>query len=125
MKFGTLMVIKAAVCLILGIPILIVPELFYSLFGVTLGPGGTITAREYGAALIGTLLITWIARNSHESEARRGIIVGLCIYDAIGFLIILGALVAGQMNPLGWLAVVIYLFFAVGYGYFWVKKPQP
>lgn len=125
MKFKTVMVIKAVVCLTLGLPILFVPGLFYSLFGTTLGAGGTFAAREYGASLIGNLLVTWFARNATESDTRRAIILGLCVYDAIGFVITLIATISGGLNPLGWSAVVIYLFFAVGFGYFLINSPQP
>ncbi len=118
MKFKTLMIIKAAVCLSLGIPILLIPELFYSVFGVTLAPGGVIAAREYGAALTGSLLITWFARNIPASDARWAIALGYCIYDLIGFVVILVATLTGVINLLGWLPVLIYLFFTVGFGYF-------
>lgn len=125
MKLQTLMVIKAVVCLALGLPILLVPEFFYGVFGATLAAGGAFAAREYGGALIGNLLVTWYARNAAESDARRAIILGLCVYDAIGFVVTLVATVSGVLNPLGWSAVMLYLFFAVGFGYFLVASPQP
>jgi len=125
MKFQTLMIIKAVVCLTLGVLILLVPGFVYSLFGTSLNPGGTFAAREYGASLIGNLMVTWFARNAVESESRRAIILGLCVYDAIGFVVSLLATISGLLNPLGWSVVVLYLFFAVGYGYFLVKSPQP
>ncbi len=118
MKFQTLMIIKAVVCLSLGIPILLVPIFLYSLFGAALNPGGVFAAREYGASLIGNLMLTWFARKAAESEARRAITLGLCVYDAIGFVVTLIALITGTLGPLGWLAAAIYLFFAVGFGYF-------
>ena len=125
MKFQTLMIIKAVVCLALGVPILLMPDFMYSVFGVTLGPGGAVPAREYGAALIGTLMITWFARNAQASDARWAIALGYCVYDAIGFVVALLATLAGVMNLLGWSVVAIYLFFAVGFGYFLVNRPQP
>jgi hypothetical protein len=118
MKFRTLMIIKAVVCLSLGVPILLVPIFLYSLFGASLNPGGVFAAREYGASLIGNLMLTWFARKAAESEARRAIILGLCVYDAIGFVVTLIALITGVLGPLGWFAAAIYLFFAVGFGYF-------
>lgn len=125
MKFKTLMIIKAVVCLTLGIPILLVPEFVYYLFGTSLNPGGVFAAREYGAALIGTLMITWFAKNALESDARWAIILGLCVYDAIGFVVTVIATVSGVLGPLGWFAVALYLFFAVGFGYFLVYSPKP
>ena len=125
MKLQTLMVIKAGVCLVLGAIILIVPTVLYGLFGAALTATGALAAREYGASLIGNMLVTWFARNAQNSDARRAIILGLCVYDAIGFLVALAAVIMGVFNPLGWLVVILYLFFAVGFGYFFVKVPQP
>jgi len=118
MKLQTLMIIKAAVCVSLGAPILFAPVFLYSLFGASLSAGGVFAAREYGASLIGNLMITWFARKAADSEARRAIILGLCVYDAIGFIITLVALKIGALGLLGWFAAAIYLFFAIGFGCF-------
>jgi len=124
MKFKTLMIIKAVVCLGLGVPILLAPIFLYSLFGASLNPAGVFPAREYGASLIGNLMVAWFARNAVESDARRAIILGLCVYDAIGFVITLIAQVSGVLGPLGWFAMAIYLFFALGFGYFLLPQKK-
>lgn len=118
MKFKTMMTTKAIVCLGLGAPILLAPVFLYSLFGASLNDAGVFAAREYGASLIGNLMLTWFARNAAVSEIRRAIALALCIYDAIGFVVTLMAQLAGVLGPLGWSAAAIYLFFAVGFGYF-------
>ena len=118
MKFQTLMIIKAVVCLSLGVPILLAPVFLYSLFGASLNAGGVFAAREYGASLIGNLMLTWFARNALDSEPRRAIALALCVYDAIGFVITLMAQFSGVLGPLGWFAALIYLFFAVAFGFF-------
>jgi len=127
MKLKTLLIIKAAVCLCLGIPILIVPNLIYSIFGASLTVGGVFAAREYGSSMMGNLMLTWFARNSQESETRWVIILALFVYDAVGFIVTLLAIISGDLNALGWLIVVIYLFFALGFGYYLLpgKKPVP
>lgn len=118
MSFQTLMVIKAVVCLVLGVPILVAPVFLYSLFGASLNPGGVFAAREYGASLIGNLLLTWFARGVTEATSRRAIALALCAYDAIGVVVTLIALGAGTLGFMGWGAAAIYLFFAVGFGSF-------
>ena len=125
MKLKTLMIIKAIVCLCLGIPILIVPNLIYSIFGASLTVGGVFAAREYGASMMGNLMLTWFARNSQESEARWAIILALFVYDAFGFFVTLLAIISGSLNPLAWLIVALYLFLALGFGYFLIPKRKP
>ncbi|MGA2406032.1 MAG: hypothetical protein ABSF81_04675 [Bacteroidales bacterium] len=125
MKLKTLLIIKAIVCLCLGIPILLVPNFIYSIFGATLAAGGVFAAREYGASMMGNLMLTWFARNSQESEARWAIILALFVYDAIGFAVTLIAILSGALNSIGWLVVALYLFLALGFGYFLLPKRKP
>ena len=125
MKLKSLLIIKAIVCLCLGIPILIVPNFVYSIFGATLAAGGVFAAREYGASMIGILMLTWFARNSQESDARWAIILALFVYDAIGAIVTLVAILSDALNPLGWMVVALYLFLALGFGYFLLTKRKP
>jgi hypothetical protein len=125
MKLKTLLIIKAIVCLCLGIPILLVPNFIYSIFGASLTVGGAFAAREYGASMMGNLMLTWFARNSQESEARWAIILALFAYDAVGFVVSLIAVIAGVLNPLGWLIMALYLLLALGFGYFLIPKREP
>ena len=125
MKLKTLLIIKAVVCLCFGVPILLVPNFIYSLLGATLATGGVFAAREYGASMMGNLMLTWFARNSQESDARWAIILALFVYDAIGVIVTLVAILLGALNPLAWLVVALYLFLALGFGYFLLPKRKP
>ena len=122
MKFKTLMIIKAVVCLGFGPLLLFVPEWLLNLLGTQFGPGASLTAREYGAALIGNLLLTWLARNSEDSVARRAIIWNLFVYDAIALIATLAIQLTGGLNVLGWGIVAVYLFFTIGFGYFLIPQ---
>lgn len=117
MTFRTLLVIKAVVCLVFGVFMLAAPGLLFRLLGGTLNAGGRFTAREYGAAMIGTLLLTWLAKDVLASDARRAILLDLLVYDAIGVVITVAAVASGVLGTLGWGVVVVYLFFAVGSAY--------
>lgn len=118
MKFKTLMIIKAIVCLGFGPLLLFVPGPLLRLLGTSYGSGSALTAREYGAALIGNLLLTWLARNAGESVERRAIIWNLFVYDAIALVVTLSIQLSGGLNVLGWGIVAVYLFFTIGFGYF-------
>ena len=123
MNFKNLMVIKALVSLAFGILLLAIPDILLSLFGATLGAGGMYTAREYSAALFGSLFLCWFAKNAAESDARKAIIVALFVYDLIGFIVTTITVIVGILNPLGWLIVFVYLFFTLGFGYYLFKPP--
>jgi hypothetical protein len=125
MTFRTLLIIKAAVCLVFGILLLFAPVALIGLLGGELGVAGVFTAREYGAALIGTLLLTWFAKGVNASDARRAILLDLLVYDAIGVVVTLQVVVSGVLNALGWAIVAVYLFFAVGSGYLLFGQDRP
>ncbi|GBE27443.1 hypothetical protein BMS3Bbin03_01368 [bacterium BMS3Bbin03] len=125
MKFRTVMIIKSIVCLGFGPLLLFVPGWLLNLLGTSFGPGAALTAREYGAALIGNLLLTWLARNAEDSLARRAIIWNLFVYDAIALIAILIIQLKGGLNFLGWGIVVVYLFFTIGFGYLILQQKKP
>jgi hypothetical protein len=117
MTFRALLIIKAAVCLAFGIYLLVAPASLLELLGGSLSGAGLFTAREYGAAMIGTLLLAWFAKGVQARDARAAILLDLLVYDGIGVIITLWVVVTGVLNALGWGIVVVYAFFTVGSGY--------
>lgn len=122
MSFRTLLIIKAVVCLVFGLFLLLAPGTLLSILGATLNDGGTFTAREYGAALMGTFLLTWFARDVKAPDARGAILLDLFFYDLIGVIVTSSVSLSGVLNVLGWSIVVVYLFFTIGSGYLLMKE---
>ncbi len=114
MTFRTLLIAKAAVSFFFGVLLLAAPAALFGLLGAQLDAAGTFPAREYGAAMLGITLLTWLARDVKGLDARGAILVQLLVYDAIGVVITLHALATHLLNALGWGIVVVYLFFAAG-----------
>lgn len=123
MNFKTLMIIKAVICLTFAFLLLFFPGFLLGLMGAELGPGGLFAARLYGAALVGSLLLSWFAREEETSGARRAIILDFFIYDGVGLVVTLFAVLTGVLNWLGWGIVVVYLFLTAGFGYYWFNDP--
>lgn len=122
MTFRNLLSIKAIVCLVFGVQLLFVPSFLLGILGTTVGDGGMLMARFYGAALIGTLVLTWSARDVADSEARHPILLDLLVYDAIGFILATIAVLTGVFNALGWGIVFVYLFITAGSAYLLRKR---
>ena len=125
MKYSTLMVTKAAVCVVFGPLLLFFPGPLLTMLGSSYGPGAALTAREYGAALLGNFLLAWIARAAEASIARRAILWDLFVYDAVAFIAVLWIQLSGGLNLLGWGIVAIYLFFAIGFGSLLFSEKKP
>jgi hypothetical protein len=114
MRFKTLLILKAAVCLFFGPLLLLAPGWLFALLGTSLGPGGAFPAREYGAAMCGILVLTWLARDTPPSGGRREILLALLVYDGIGVVITVHAIASHVLNVLAWGIALVYLFFTIG-----------
>jgi hypothetical protein len=124
MKFKTLMTVKAVVCLGFGPVLLFFPAWILGRLGAAYCTGAALTAREYGAALVGNLLLTWLARSVEKGVARTAIVWNLFVYDAIALVATVVLVVTRVLNPLGWGIVAVYLFFTAGFGYFALLKEK-
>ena len=124
MSYKMLLVIKAAVCLVFGLLLLLLPMQLYGLFGTALTPAGVFAAREYGAAVIGIMLLTWFGRELLDPKAQRAILLLILVYDAIGAVVSTMATIGGVLNPLGWAIVLLYLLLALGAAYVMRSVPR-
>ncbi len=118
MKLSTMMVIKSVSALFVAAMMLLLPGQVLNLAGVADSPGAGLYARLYGASVVGIMVLTWVARKTGDSPARQAIVLNLFIYDAIAFIVMLVFILTGMVNLVGWIPAALYLFFAVGFGYF-------
>ena len=119
MKLGTLMMVKSLVCLVFGLMFVSGPGFLLSLFGVpNLNESGVWMTRLYGSAFIVLGLMLWFVRNASEPSVLRGVALAVGIGDGIGLVVVLIGQLGGIMNALGWSVVALYLFLALGFGYF-------
>jgi len=123
MTLRNLLIVNAVIALVFGVASVLAPALLLSTYGITLSPAGILVARLMGAAFLGICVLTWLARDAPDSEARRAIVLALFVENAIGFIVALLGQLAGLANPFAWSIVVIYLLLALGYGYFQFLKP--
>ena len=125
MKLKTLMIINSVVAIVFGVLFVIVPAQAYSCYNITADEQLIYMGRLFGSALIGFAILTWIARNAADSDARKAILYALFAADCIGFVVSLIGQISNVVNALGWSTVVIYLLLALGFGYFQFFKAAP
>jgi hypothetical protein len=118
MKVSHVFVGMAVASIVYALLILILPAMMLNGHGMDVNDSAILMGRFFGSALLGLGLTAWFARNTAPSNARSAIILAFFIADVVGFVVSLMAMIAGQMNALGWLPVVIYLVFSVSLGYF-------
>ena len=123
MKLKTLMIINAIVAIVFGVTFVIVPAQAYSLYDMTANAQLNLMGQLFGASLIGFALLTFMARNATDSDARRAIVLALFVADGIGFVVALIGQLGNVVNAFGWSTVAIYLLLSLGFGYFQFFKP--
>lgn len=121
MKLNTLIVIMAILCLIWGTGFILLPELFWSLYGLTLDAGGVYMSRQLGVVFFILGLILWLARQDQGSVALRAITIGLFTGNMLGFVVALIGQFSAGISVLGWVGIVSYFLLALGFGYYLVR----
>ena len=125
MNLRILLIINAVVAALFGLALVLVPDQMSAQYGIEANAELEYIARLLGAAFISFAVLTWWARNANDSTARRAIVLAFLIGNSVGFVVALIGQLDEVPNSLGWSTVVIYLLFALGYGYFQFVKPAP
>jgi hypothetical protein len=125
MRLNALMVVNAVGAAVFGIAFVIVPGQVASLYGVTGDAPLRYVGQLFGSALLVLAVVTWLARNATDSDARRAIVLGLAIGNTVGFVVALLGQLSRVVDALGWSTVVIYLLLALGFGYFALRRAAP
>jgi len=95
-----------------------------SFYGAAPDVTANYMAQLFGAALLGFAAILWLCKDAEDSPVRQAILLGLFVAEGVGFVIALKTQLGGGINALGWSTVIIYLLFALGFGYFrFIKSP--
>ena len=63
-------------------------------------------------------VILWLAGDFRDGAAVRAVLIGGLVGDVVNLIAQTMGALAGTTNALGWSTVLIYLFAAVGSGYF-------
>jgi hypothetical protein len=81
-----------------------------------------LLGRLFGGALLTFGVILWLARDFRDEAAVRAALIGGLAGDVVNLVVATMGTLAGTTNALGWSTVLIYLFGAVGSGYFLVAR---
>jgi hypothetical protein len=118
MTVRTFFTILAVLSFIFGIGFVLAPGQVLANYGIELSPALALVGRLFGGALLTLGVILWLARDFRDEAAIRGVLMGGLIGDVVNLLVATMGTLSGVSNALGWSTVLIYLFGAVGSGYF-------
>jgi hypothetical protein len=107
----TLLIVKAAVEVLAGLALGLVPSVVVPLLiGSPLdASSGVVVARMAGAALFTLGIACWLARKDSQSRAAIGLLVALLVYDAAVVAVLLYAHFGMGLYAIGlWPAIVLH-----------------
>jgi hypothetical protein len=107
-------IIASFAALSFGIGFVLIPEFVGSIFGILLDEDGVMIARFFGALLMTVGIWFFRMRETEDAATIRAMLTGYLTGLVIGFINALTATLAGTMNGLGWLIVLLYGGLALG-----------
>ncbi len=124
MNLRNLYLINMIVALLFALGLLLGASTVLSFYGMKIGPSEELEAQLFGSALLIPALLSWFAKDFADAEAKRGTVTSFFVSAVVSLIVSLLGTLSGAMKSAGWSAVIIFLFFAVGYGYFLFIKPN-
>jgi hypothetical protein len=115
MKLYQILTANAVLCALFGLGFVTAPAMQFATFGAETSALAELVARVYGSALLGYALTSWVSRNAGPSPARSAIVVGNLIFHLLGAALLLMGYLAGTLNTMAWLAIVLSLLLALGF----------
>jgi hypothetical protein len=125
MNYKPYFTLWAVFYLVFGLNLLFIPSLFMSVFGCPLDAQGMLVARVLGSALVALGVIHFMLRNSKVPGPEIiALIIFSLLFNLVDVPIMVSGTVAGVMNALGWVPVVVNITIATSAGYLLYKSKR-
>ena len=116
--------ILAVLSFLFGVGFVVAPDQVLANYGIEHSPALALLGRLFGGALLTLGVILWLARDFRDEVAVRAVLVGTLVVGVVNLVVATMGTLAGTTNALGWSTVLIYLFGAIGSGYFLIAQSR-
>jgi len=125
MKLRNLFIVNAILAALFGVGFMVVPSFLFNLLGFSIEADGPLAMRYMGIMVFGVSVLTFSARNSEDSQARRAIVLSLIIiYSLLPIFHIGTQLFLGKGNIMLWGMNILHIAFAILYGIAYFRKTE-
>ena len=126
MNYKFLFVLNALVSFIIGLAFLVVPTRVMEFFGTETYAATLLVAQFFGTALIALGLLLWFAKDAADDGIQKGMAWALFISSVLGLIVnVIGVSPAsGVIRTNGWITIIVYVLFALGYAFMLFLKPK-
>ena len=124
MNYRVLFLINALVAVLLGVGFLIVPSRVLGQFGVDEYAATRLVSQFFGTAMVAIGLLLWFAKDVNEASLQKGMGVAALVGAIAGLAISVVGISTGILRSNGWMAIIVYVLFGLGYVYLLFLKPK-
>jgi hypothetical protein len=124
MTLRSFFTILAVLSFLFGIGFLLAPSQVLANYGIETSPALALVGRLFGGVLLTLSVILWLAKDCRDEAAVRAVLIGALLGDAVNLVVAAIGTLSGVSNALGWSTVLIYLYGALGSGYFLVARTR-
>lgn len=126
MNYKFMFVLNALVAFALGVVFLVIPAKALGFFGTETYAATLLMGRFFGSAMVALGLVLWFAKDTSEPAVQRGIGIALLVSAIIGLIVnVIGiSSASGVIRNNGWMPIVVYVLFALGYAFMVFMKPR-
>jgi len=128
MNYRIMFVLNALVAVVFGLGFFIVPARVLNLFGTETFVATVLVARFFGTAMLALGLLLWFAKDITDASVQKGMGIALLVGAVAGLIVtLIGSFASNAViRANGWLAIVLYVLFGLGYAYLvFLKRELP
>ena len=123
MKLSTFAIIISILAIGFGLAFVFIPVRLMAFYNISLGGGGVLMARYFGAANLFIGMIFWSYSSvSPSAKSWPKLLLYSLVYDVVQLGITAKAQLNSLSNPMGWTTVALFALLAIGSGYFLMQS---
>ena len=123
MSYKVLFVLNALVAVALGAALLFVPDSVLGYFEADLYASTLLVGRFFGSAMVALGLVVWFAKDA-DGAVQKGMAWALFISAILGLIVNVLGVSGGAIRANSWITIVVYVVFALLYGFMLFLKPK-
>ena len=125
MSYKVMFVLNALVALGLGAAFLFVPMTLLNIFGTEQYVIAKTLGQFFGTAMIALGLLLWFTKDAEDEKIQKGMAYAMFISALLGLIVnIIAVAVDGVIRNYGWITILVYVLFALGYAFMLFMKPK-
>ena len=122
MSLKTVFILSAIVSGFFALVSLLIHATMLSWYGEESNEMIVVMTRYFGVGLLAIAFITFYLKDAELTKEVKSVVLALIISNTVGFIVALWDQIANYTNNLGWLNVIIYLFFTIALYSVYKKK---